>query len=292
MTGGLEVATRAVEGGYAALTQAGARALRPSAWPDRTPCRPRPGRRAALGQTDPAALEKGVDAFEPGPPVEVGAVVGVAVEGDELPARLVAQPQQKLVEDLAPRLGVKEGAVREDAFEVEEAGLGGRGQAEHRCAQRHRREPWHRPNPGASARGSTSIRAVCCRSRTSSLFRRRSSEGGSELPAARRARAAASSASCHCAESIQFEPGRRRTATGDVLGATVAPQWAPRSLRACGDARDDGWVAHCRPQDPAADLIRHPQFLADSSWSVYRMTSPRRPCTRATPAICAASATA
>ena len=88
-----------------------------------------------------------MNALQPRPPVEVGAVVGVPVEGNELPAGLVAQPQQELVEDLAPCPGMEHGAVGEDAFEIEETGPDRAGQAEHLRVQRHRREPRHRLDP-------------------------------------------------------------------------------------------------------------------------------------------------
>ena len=98
----------------------------------------------SLGQTDPSAVEKGVNALQPRPPVQVGAVVGVPVEGNELPAGLVAQPQQELVEDLAPCPGMEHGAVGEHPFEVEETCPDRVGQAEHLRVQGHRREPRHR----------------------------------------------------------------------------------------------------------------------------------------------------
>ena len=181
MTGGLEVAARAVEGGHAALLQAACQRLALS------PCQAARGVGSSrvvgssLGQADPAAAEKGVDAFEPRPSVEVRAVVGVAVEGDELPAGLVAQTQQELVEDLTPGPGVEQGAVGEDPLQVEET-----------CAdvlQAGRASSWSAASVRATAPAGPRARrarpasssAVCCRSRASLRRRCTSSEGGSDV---------------------------------------------------------------------------------------------------------------
>ena len=92
MTGDLEVSARSREGGHTALTEAAGERL---ALPPGQPSGGVGTLRvvgSSLGQADPTAVEKCVDAFEPRTPVEVGAIVGVAVEGDELPAGLVGQP--------------------------------------------------------------------------------------------------------------------------------------------------------------------------------------------------------
>ena len=92
-------------------------------------------------EADAAAAEKEVDSLEPRAAVDVGAVVGVAVERDELPAGLVAQPEQELVEDLGPGRRVQDGAVGENAVEIEDARADAAPQAEHRDTQGGRREP-------------------------------------------------------------------------------------------------------------------------------------------------------
>jgi len=50
-----------------------------------------------------------MDAFESRASVEVGPVVGEAIEGDELPARLLRGAQQKVVEDLTLAAGEDDG---------------------------------------------------------------------------------------------------------------------------------------------------------------------------------------
>ena len=92
----------------------------------------------SLGEADPAAVEKGVDALQPRAPVEERAVVGVGVEGNEVPAGARTHPEQELVENLRPGGCVETRAVGEHAVQVEEARLRRRDQAEHLLAHRHR----------------------------------------------------------------------------------------------------------------------------------------------------------
>ena len=87
-----------------------------------------------------------MDSLEPRAAVEVGAVVGVAVERDELAARLLAQPEQELVEDLGPG-GVEDAAVGEDAVEIEEARADARARPSI-VADRRRRQPGLRLDAG------------------------------------------------------------------------------------------------------------------------------------------------
>ena len=77
--------------------------------------------RPPLRQPYPAAAEERVHAVQARPPVDVLAVVGVPVERDQEPAGLLAPSREERVERLRPRPGVEPRAVREDAFEVEEA---------------------------------------------------------------------------------------------------------------------------------------------------------------------------
>ncbi len=141
-------------------------------------------------QTNSTAAEEGVDPFEPRAPVDVVAVVGAAVERNEVPAGLLGQTQQELVEDLTPSPGVQDAAVREDSLEVEQTGaevagrpsdfkLTGTGDS-HGTGRTPLR--WAR---------RTSISAVCWRSHTSSRRRRPISEVGSDGAAAINARSAA-----------------------------------------------------------------------------------------------------
>ena len=89
-----------------------------------------------------------MDAFESRASFEVGPVVGDAVEGDEVPPRLLRGAQQEVVEDLTPCPGMQGSAVRKDSLEVEDASVHGLGEAEHGVPYGNRRQPWLRLRPG------------------------------------------------------------------------------------------------------------------------------------------------
>jgi E1-E2 ATPase len=92
----------------------------------------------ALRDADSPALEKHMDRLEPGASLDVLGVVGLAVEGDEQPAELVAQLQKEVVEDLGPGGCMERAAVGQDTVEVDEARLGAVRQPDERGRHRHR----------------------------------------------------------------------------------------------------------------------------------------------------------
>ena len=128
----LQIAARPGQHGQAALPEA---VLEQLALVPREPVRSRCVRvvlRVSLGDPDAAAGKERVHTLDAQPPVQVRPVVGLAVEWNEVPARVVCEPHQVGVEDLRPGGCVQHAAVREDAFEVEDTPVDGLFEAEHR----------------------------------------------------------------------------------------------------------------------------------------------------------------
>ncbi len=167
-----------------------------------------------------------MDAFEPRSPVEVRAVVRLAIEGDELPAGLLAQAQQELVEDLTPGPGVQGGAVGEDTVEVEEAGADRRRAGRASVAHWHRRQPRQRPDAGRSgpsSRASQRSPVAPARAHVDAPELGRGERAGGAAPSAR---SAASSASCQRALIVSSSKGRGGSAADSTGAAAPRTVWA------------------------------------------------------------------
>ena len=141
VAGGLQVATYAGKGCHATL-------LQPAHHCIALAVRQAPGASCLwrvvgfpLGETDPPAIEEGVDPFDPRVPLDVSAVVRATVEGREMQAGVLGHLQQKRVEDLAPGPGMQQSAVAEDAVQVEQTGVDCFGKTQHPRAHPHRRQP-------------------------------------------------------------------------------------------------------------------------------------------------------
>ena len=87
--------------------------------------------RLPLRQRDPPGDQEGAGAVQPRLAVDVRAVVGLDVERDELHSRALGVGAQEVVEHLLPRRRVHAGGVGEHPVEVEQAGAGRVGKAEH-----------------------------------------------------------------------------------------------------------------------------------------------------------------
>jgi len=94
--------------------------------------------RLAFGKLDPARGEEGAHAVITGLAVDVGAVVGHRVEGDERLAPPLRPLAQERVEQLLPRLRVHARSLSENAVEVEQAAPNPARQPESLGGVRHR----------------------------------------------------------------------------------------------------------------------------------------------------------
>jgi hypothetical protein len=88
--------------------------------------------RRPLGEVDAPRLEERPGAVQPGLAVDVGVVIGVRIERDELGSRALGALAEEFVEHLLPRRRVHHRGLSDHPVHVEQAGRNTLGKPEHR----------------------------------------------------------------------------------------------------------------------------------------------------------------